>query len=163
MFVWRADVILSEITTYVPLLSEAMSKITIDCDIWELSDLEEMIAGVYGDVESQSIDYAVMEKSDKVQVVPAEMGWSDVGSWSALPEVVEQDEQGTVCINAGLHVPIDSSDNLIYMDGRTIATIGVHGLIIVSTPDALLVCDRERAQDVKKVVEQLSADGKSCL
>ena len=163
MFIWRADTILSEIKKHVPQLSQAMSKININCDIWELSDLEEIIEVAYSNVKSESIDYAVMERSDKVQVVPVEMGWSDVGSWSALPEVVEQDEQGTVCINAGLHVSIDSSDNLIYMDGKTVATVGVKGLIIVSTPDALLVCDRERAQDVRKVVEQLAATGGTCL
>lgn len=163
MFIWRADTILSEIKKYVPLLSLAMSKININCDIWELSDLNEIIETAYSNVKSESIDYAVMEKSDKVQVVPVEMGWSDVGSWSALPEVVEQDEKGTVCINSKIHIPIDSSDNLIYMDGRTIATVGVEGLIIVSTPDALLVCDRKRAQDVKKVVEQLTVSGGVCL
>jgi mannose-1-phosphate guanylyltransferase len=105
-----------------------------------------------------------MEKSTKVQVVPVEMGWSDVGSWSALPEAVAPDASGTVCINAASHVAIDSSDCLIYADGKVVATVGVTGLVVVSTPDALLVCDRERAQDVKKVVEQLSERGlTSCL
>ena len=114
-------------------------------------------------VESVSIDYGVMEKSTRVQIVPVEMGWSDVGSWSALPEVVAPDTNGTVCINATSHVAIDSSDCLIYVDNRTVATVGVHGLVVVSTPDALLICDRERAQDVKKVVEELSRNNIACL
>ena len=112
---------------------------------------------------SVSIDYAVMEKSSRVQVVPVEMGWSDVGSWSSLPEVVQADESGTVCINTTGHVALDSSGCLIYGDARTVATVGVHNLIIVSTPDALLICDRERAQDVKKVVEELGSRGCSSV
>ena len=104
-----------------------------------------------------------MEKSTKVQVVPVEMGWSDVGSWSALPEVVEPDSNGTVCINAVGHVAIDSSDCLIYADRRMVATVGVSNLVIVSTPDAILVCDRERCQDVKKVVERLQTTGQTAF
>ncbi|MSN25602.1 MAG: NTP transferase domain-containing protein [Geobacter sp.] len=164
MFIWRADVILREINTHMPSLHSSLMRISFNDDVWALSDLEEQIKAVYQDVESVSIDYGVMEKSSNVQVIPVEMGWSDVGSWSALPEVVEPDGAGTVCINAAEHIAIDSSGCLIYADGRTVATVGVHNLVIVSTPDALLVCDRERCQDVKKVVELLGAKGQiSCL
>jgi mannose-1-phosphate guanylyltransferase len=123
------------------------------------SRLKEQIALLYQNLESVSIDYGVMEKSAKVLMVPVEMGWSDVGSWSALPEVVEPDSTGTVCINAAGHIDVDSSDNLIYADGRMVATVGVHNLVIVSTPDAIMVCHREHCQDVKKVVEQLGGKG----
>lgn len=163
MFIWRADVILSEIATYMPALRQSLAAITFSGDIWELSDLDSQIEAIYNDVESISIDYGVMEKSTRVQVAPVEMGWSDVGSWSALPEVAAPDASGTVCVNAAGHVAIDSSDCLIYGDNRVVATIGVHGLIVVSTPDALLVCDRERAQEVKKVVEELTRLGGNCL
>ena len=159
MFIWRADTILTEIAAFMPALSSALSSITFTGDVGELSDLERQIEAVYADVESISIDYGIMERSSRVQVFPVEMGWSDVGSWSALPEVAEQDSNGTVCINANGHVSIDSSDCLIYADGRMVATVGVRGLIVVSTPDALLVCDRERAQDVKMVVEELARTG----
>ena len=77
--------------------------------------------------------------------------------------MVAPDIAGMICINAAEHVSIDSSDCLIYTDNKVVATVGVHGLVIVSTPDALLVCDRERAQDVKKVVEELAKRGSSCL
>jgi mannose-1-phosphate guanylyltransferase len=159
MFIWRADIILQEIGTYLPAMAAMLSSIAFSGDIWELSDLEEQIEAVYGTVESVSIDFGVMEKSSKVQVVPVEMGWSDVGSWSSLPEVVEQDDSGTVCVNATGHVSLDSSGCVIYADARVVATIGVHNLIIISTPDALLVCDNSRAQDVKKVVEELGRRG----
>ena len=163
MFIWRADTILAEIRAYLPELAEQLSRITFTNDVWELSDLDEQIAAVYASVANVSIDYGVMEKSSRVQVVPVEMGWSDVGSWSSLPEVVEADDSGTVCVNAHGHVSLDSSGCLIYVDGKVIATIGVHNLIVVSTPDALLICDRERAQDVKKVVEELGRRGCSSV
>ncbi len=163
MFMWRADTILAEIALHMPDLTRSLAAVSFNGDVWELSDLDNQIEAAYRDVESVSIDYGIMEKSTRVQVVPVEMGWSDVGSWSALPEVVAPDTDGTVCINAAGHVAIDSSDCLIYADGRTIATVGVHGLIVVSTSDALLICDRERAQDVKKVVEELSRTGAGCL
>ncbi|GFE61323.1 mannose-1-phosphate guanylyltransferase [Geobacter sp. AOG2] len=159
MFIWRCDTILGEIAFHVPDLGRALAGISFTGDVWELSDLAAQIETMYDAVAGVSIDYAVMEKSSKVLVVPVEMGWSDVGSWSALPEVVAPDASGTVCINAAGHVAIDSSDCLIYADGKMVATVGVRGLVVVSTPDALLVCDRERAQDVKKVVEQLTARG----
>jgi mannose-1-phosphate guanylyltransferase len=159
MFIWRADIILKEIGTYLPALAETLSAIAFNGDVWELADLEEQIESLYESVESVSIDYGVMEKSSRVQVVPVEMGWSDVGSWSSLPEVVEADAEGMVRVNANGHVSLDSSGCLIYVDSKVVATVGVHNLIIVSTPDALLVCDRERAQDVKKVVEELGKNG----
>jgi mannose-1-phosphate guanylyltransferase len=159
MFIWRADIILKEIGTYLPALAETLSTIAFNGDVWELADLDEQIESLYESVESVSIDYGVMEKSSRVQVVPVEMGWSDVGSWNSLPEVVEADAEGMVCVNANGHISLDSSGCLIYVDSKVVATVGVHNLIIVSTPDALLVCDRERAQDVKKVVEELGKNG----
>lgn len=163
MFIWRADTILQEISSYLPGLSEMLATIAIDGEVWELSDLEAQIESVYTTVESVSIDTGVMEKSTKVQVVPVEMGWSDVGSWSSLPEVIEPDQAGTVCVNTSGHVSLDSSGLVIYADARVVATIGVHNLIIVSTPDALLVCDTSRAQDVKKVVEEFSKTGNTAI
>jgi mannose-1-phosphate guanylyltransferase len=163
MFIWRTDTILAEIATNMPDLSNALNEITFTNDVWEVSDLDSQIEIAYGKINSESIDYGVMERSGKVQVLPVEMGWSDVGSWSALPEVVEADSYGMVCVNTNGEISIDSTDCLIYTDGKMVATVGVHDLIIVSTPDALLVCDRERAQDVKKVVEELTRRGSTSL
>jgi mannose-1-phosphate guanylyltransferase len=163
MFIWRADTIMQEIKTYLPEMASVLSGISFADGIWELSDLEDQIESVYGTVESISIDVGVMEKSSRVQVVPVEMGWSDVGSWSSLPEVIEMDGSGTVCVNSEGHVSLESSGCIIYADARVVATIGVHNLIIVSTPDALLVCDNSHAQDVKKVVEELGRLGKSSV
>ncbi len=158
MFIWRADAVLAEMAAYMPTLRAKLEPLLHSGTEGDVG-LKERIAALYQDIESISIDYGVMEKSAKVQMVPVEMGWSDVGSWSALPEVVEPDSTGTVCINAVGHIDVDSSENLIYSDGRMVATVGVHNLVIVSTPDAIMVCNRERCQDVKKVVEQLGAKG----
>ena len=159
MFIWRCDTILDEIGQHMPDLAGMLATIKFNNNVWELSDLDSKIEEVFSKTQSVSIDYGVMERSDKVQVVPVEMGWSDVGSWSALPEVVAPDAMGTVSINTAGHISIDSSNCLVYGDGRMVATVGVSGLIVVATPDALLVCDRERAQDVKKVVEELARNG----
>lgn len=159
MFIWRADTILGEMGTFMPALHEKLLQLMRANAVSGLSGLKEQIASLYEDIESVSIDYGVMEKSALVQMVPVEMGWSDVGSWSALPEVIEPDRDGTVCVNAAGHIAVDSSDCLIYADGRMVATVGVHNVVIVSTPDAILVCHRERCQDVKKVVEQLGVAG----
>lgn len=163
MFIWRCDTILEEIGRHLPELSSLLASISFSGDVWELSDLEEQIREIFPRAAGISIDYGVMERSDRVQVLPVEMGWSDVGSWSALPEVIEPDGAGTVSVNTAEHIAIDSRDCLIYGDGRLVATLGVSNLIIVSTPDALLVCDRERAQEVKKVVAELSVRGMDSL
>ena len=159
MFIWQADTILGEMGMFMPALHEKLLQLMRANAASGQSGLKEQIATLYEDIESVSIDYGVMEKSSRVQMVPVEMGWSDVGSWSALPEVIEPDRDGTVCVNAAGHIAVDSSDCLIYADGRMVATVGVHNVVIVSTPDAILVCHRERCQDVKKVVEQLGAAG----
>ncbi|MDD2581878.1 MAG: mannose-1-phosphate guanylyltransferase [Desulfuromonadaceae bacterium] len=159
MFIWRADTILEEMKTFMPSLHEKLLQLIPTDAAGEYAASDERIAALYQDIESVSIDYGIMEKSSRVQMVPVEMGWSDVGSWSALPEVIEPDSHGTVCVNAAGHVAVDSSDCLIYADGEMVATVGVHNIVVVSTPDAILVCDRQRCQDVKKVVEQLGAAG----
>lgn len=159
MFIWRADTILEEIGSFMPVLHHKLEQLIPPGEMPDFPDLTERIAELYRDIESVSIDYAVMEKSSRVQMVPVEMGWSDVGSWSALPEVIPADSNGTVCVNAAGHIAVDSSDCLIYSDGRMVATVGVANVVIVSTPDALLICSRDRCQDVKKVVEELGVAG----
>ncbi len=158
MFVWRADIILGELSVYMPELARELHRITFK-DVWELADLEEQVAKAYSAISSQSIDYGVMEKSDKVQMVPADIGWSDVGSWSALPDVSETDEQDTVVTNCASYINIDSRGCIVSGNGGVVATVGVNDLIVVSTGDALLICPKDRAQDVKKVVEKLVEKG----
>ena len=103
---------------------------------------------------SDSIDYAIMEKIDNAAVIaPVDVGWNDIGSWTALPTDNEDDNV----------IAIDCDNTLIKTDGPKVAAIGVEDLIIIATGDSVLVMPRDRAQDVKKVVQQLEKEGRSDL
>jgi mannose-1-phosphate guanylyltransferase len=161
MFVWQVRVILAEIEKHLPALYAGLMqlKVSVGAEGGDLADLPAQIAGFYGTIESQSIDYGVMEKAAQTVVIPADFGWSDVGSWRALPEVIEPDVDGNVVINAPENTSIDSRGCLVYGGGKLVALMGVKNLIVVNTDDALLVCAGERAQEVKKVVEELERRG----
>jgi len=90
-------------------------------------------------------------------VIPSDFGWNDVGSWTALDSIFKKGPHGN--IEQGKHVSIDTTNTLVYSPRKLIATIGIKDLIIVETEDALLVCHKERAQDVKKLVDKLKSDG----
>jgi mannose-1-phosphate guanylyltransferase len=159
MFVWRVDAILDKISLLMPELTAALARLTFSEDIWELEDLKPQIEEIYQIISSESIDYGVMEKADNVMVIPAKFGWSDVGSWSALPEVMEKDAYGNVFIRTAAEINIDSGGCLVCGEGKAVALVGVTNLIVVDTDDALLICAKERAQDVKGVVGELEKRG----
>jgi mannose-1-phosphate guanylyltransferase len=159
MFVWGACAILDQIGRFMPELSSALARLTFEYDLWELSDLKPQITEIYAGIKGESIDFGVMEKAEDVQVIPASFGWSDVGSWSALPEVMESDQDDHVVINAQGSISVGSKGCLAYGAGKMVAFVGVEDLIVVDTPDALLVCAKSAAQDVKKVVEELDRRG----
>jgi mannose-1-phosphate guanylyltransferase len=159
MFIWRADVILGQIKQHMPVLAAALASLSIPAAMNDLSALKPQVAEMYQAIAGESIDYGVMEKADNVVVIPSSFGWSDVGSWSALPEVIEPDDAGNVMINVNGQVSLDSSGCLVYGGGKLVALVGVENLIVVDTADAVLLCSKERAQDVKKVVEELQRRG----
>ena len=105
-----------------------------------------------------SIDYAVMEHTSRASVVPLDAGWSDIGSWTALQEIAAQDEQGNVY--RGDVAAIDCSNSLLWSESRLVSAVGLDGCIVVETSDAVLVAPRDRAQDVKALVDRLSADSR---
>ncbi|MFQ5481509.1 MAG: mannose-1-phosphate guanylyltransferase/mannose-6-phosphate isomerase [Nitrospinaceae bacterium] len=113
---------------------------------------------VFAALESVSIDYGVLEKSGNVLVAPCDFDWSDVGAWNALESLWGGDDAGNVLV--GDVVALDAADNIIHGRDRLIAALGVDGLIIVDTPDALLVCRKDRAQDIRKLVEQMRKLGR---
>jgi mannose-1-phosphate guanylyltransferase len=159
MFVWQVDTILSEMATCMPQLSAQLSEIRFNADVWELSDLESQIVALYSRISSQSIDFGVMERSNRVKMIPADIGWSDVGSWSAMPDIASADACNNVAVNAEKHIAIDSKGCIVSGNGGIVATIGVNDLVVVNSGDATLVCPKDRAQDVKLVVEQLKTLG----
>jgi len=133
---------------------------------WEASRGEnsgamtEIDPGTFAEVPEDSFDYAVLEKSDDVAVVPATFGWSDVGSWNSMSDLVSPDDEGNRIVGEALLLGV--SDTYIRSDNRMVAAIGVDNLLIIDTPDALLVADRNHAQEVKQVVGRLKSMGHEC-
>lgn len=150
MFIWKVKTFLSEIKKLMPSLHGGLMEIQTAIGTEKESDI---IRDVFSRFEAVSIDYGVMEKTDRAAVVPADIGWSDVGSWTALEEVTDKDDSGNII--TGNVINMGSSHSVIYADRRLVATIGLRDTIVVDTPDATLVCSKDRAQDVKKVVEEL--------
>lgn len=108
----------------------------------------------------KSIDYAIMEGAEKVAVIPVDIGWSDIGSWASLMDVMDTDAAGNVVM--GDHIGIDTTNSLIRGGSqRIIATVGVHDLVIVDTHDAVFVCPMDRVQEVKAIVEKLKAQNRT--
>lgn len=163
MFVWRVDVILAEIERQLPELHRGLRQIAAD---WSAPSQNETVARIWPTLPKISIDYAVMEKAaarGRVVTVPASIDWTDVGDWRTLGELTPAIEDGNAVINTddnnGEVVLIDTNDSVIVPAAkRLVSLIGLNGVIVVDTPDALLVCARDRAQDVKKVMDRLSAD-----
>jgi len=158
IFCFRADAILKAVERYAPEIYEKTK------ESWRLTSAAgkdpaslQIEDEVFPKVPAISIDYAVMEKADNVKVVPGSFGWSDIGSWRSISDLVEPDAQGNRVV--GDAVLVDASNNYIQGEGRVIAAVGVKDLVIVDTPDALLVAHRDQTQKVKDVVDKLRGDG----
>lgn len=151
MFVFRADRLLAEIESHAPEVLAAtrrsLAAARRDLDFTRLDE-----AG-FSENPSISIDYAVMEKTADAAVVPCDIGWSDIGSWAALWQAGESDENGNVA--TGDVLMRDTENTLVHADRRLVATLGIRDAVIVETADAVMVADRTRAQDVREIVEAL--------
>ncbi len=152
MFVWSVSAILERIKALMPDLHRALEEIDRD---WSNPARHKEI---FEPLESVSIDVGVLEGSEKVAVVPCDLGWSDVGNWCSLENILPQDQHGNVA--NGTYVQIDSRGCIVQTThGKLVALVGVRDLIVVETPDAVLVCDRERGEEVRRVVEILRERG----
>lgn len=155
MFCFKTGVVLEQFKMHAPVIYEHV----LVC--WDAtrdkvqtnSSMMEIDSDTFAAVPENSIDYALLEKSDKVAVVAGSFRWSDIGSWNAVCDLVPADEAGNRVI--GEAVLVDVGNTFIQSEGRMVAAIGLDNLLIVDTPDALLVANRERSQDVRKVVQQL--------
>jgi mannose-1-phosphate guanylyltransferase/mannose-6-phosphate isomerase len=145
MFIWKANVILEELKKYLPELYRTLAL---------MSQSSAIDSRVWSKISPISIDYGVLEKSKIVSVIPAkDLGWSDLGSWNAFSAVCAKDKNGNV-VQADC-IDFDSKDISVFGKKRLIATIGLKDTVIVDTDDALLVCDKNRTEDVKKVVDHI--------
>lgn len=156
MFLFRASTYLAELEVHAPQMYLACRAALIDAKTD--SDFIRIGAEAFRDCPSDSIDYAVMEKTRSAAVLPLACGWNDVGSWTALWEVCARDVNGNVV--CGDVISVDSHDCYVRSE-RLIATLGVNDLVIIDTDDALLVAHKNRVQDVKRVVAQLKNEGRS--
>ena len=127
------------------------------------ADFDGVMGEVFPMLEKISVDYGIAEKAGKVAVIPADIGWNDVGSWQRLAEVLAEVGQERENIVIGHHVGVDTHGALIYSPNRLIATIGLDDIIVIDTPDATLICPRSRSEDVKRVVDELKARGHNHL
>jgi mannose-1-phosphate guanylyltransferase len=150
MFGWKVSAILEAIGVHLPALYAQL--MTIEAAMGSQRE-REVIEEVWQGVESISIDYGVMERAHNVAVIPMDVGWSDVGSWATVAELLPKDTEDNVVV--GEHIGIDTADSLLYSSGRLIATIGLRDIIVVDTGDVVLVCPKSRAQEVKDLVGRL--------
>ena len=151
MFVFTAAAYLGELARHAPRILEAAQRAvagaTRDQDFTRLG-------AAFLESPSDSIDYAVMEKTDRASVVPLDAGWNDVGSWSAVHDVMSKDEAGNVL--RGDVLATRCRDSFIAANSRVVAALGLEGVVIVETEDAVLVMSRDEAQNVKQVVDELT-------
>jgi mannose-1-phosphate guanylyltransferase len=155
MFIWRADVILKEINKQMPALNEALKEIS---DAWGTPTQNKVLKDCWHDLKIKTVDYGIMEKAEHVAVLPAGgLGWSDVGSWQSLFEVLLPDMNGNIATNNNSHLAHQTNNTLVYgsSNERLIVTIGVDNMIIVDTDDILLVCKSDQSQSVRDIVEHL--------
>lgn len=156
MFVWKASVILRQ---FERLLPDVYAFLLTIGESMGTEREKEVIAEVYPKIPKISVDYGIMERAENVFVLEGDFGWNDVGSLDSIQALHEPDENGNiVCGESAL---LDAKNCISCGEHKLITLIGVENLIVVETKDTVLVCDKSRAQDVKKIVEQLEAEGKT--
>jgi len=156
MFFWRVSTFLRNLERYLPATHRALMNLAATIGT---SRYAETLRRIYPQLENISVDYAIMERAaqdksaSEVFVFPAEVNWSDIGSWAAVYELLAR--RSGENISAGRHLALDAEGNFLWSPEKFVAAIGVRDLVVVETSDALLICPRERAQDVGKVVKWL--------
>lgn len=156
MFIWKTSVILKYFEELLPDVYECLLEIE---EAIGTKKEQETLDRVYPVIPKISVDYGIMERADQVVMLEGDFGWNDVGSWDALDALYETDADNNVVYGKQIH--IGSKNCIAYGQDKLIATIGLDNVVIVETEDAVLVCDKDRAQDVKRIVERLEEEGKT--
>jgi mannose-1-phosphate guanylyltransferase len=152
VFVWKNTTLLDAFKEHQPEIHAVLTSVP-------LARIDE----AYPNAPRETIDVGIMEKARNVATVPASFAWSDIGSWAELWELAGRDAQDNVAQGRGQVLLADSRGNLVYADGRTVALVGVEDLVVVETADAVFVCPRDRAQDVRQIVRRLQDQGQTEL
>jgi mannose-1-phosphate guanylyltransferase len=148
MFVWSVPTVITEFNRHAPELADFISQARMP------GNFEKALQERFAKLPRISFDYAIMEKADRVLVVEASFDWDDVGSWSAISRYFKHDDQSNSA-NCAV-IALESTNNIVFNDnGRTVALLGVHNLIVVQTGDALLVCHRHQAENIKKLISKV--------
>ncbi len=158
MFIWKASSILHSIKKYMPELYQGLQTIA---EAYGTENFHEVLNHKFPELPSESIDFGVMEKANHIFTIPGDFGWDDVGSWLALERINQTDENDNML--DGDILSIDSHNCTVAGNGRMIALLGVQDLVIVDTDDALLICNKNQTQDIKKILAELKAEKKSEL
>ncbi len=156
LYTWSVSTIFKAFEKYSPKLFKAISEIK------DGRGTQSVIDKVYKEVEKpDSIDYEISEKADNILVIPGDFGWNDVGDWKVVYDLKSKDKEGNVIINPEVdYININSHNLLVEADKKMIVTVGLKDIVIIETPDVLLVCNKENTQDVKKAVERLKEEKK---
>ncbi len=149
VFVWRNVALLQAFEEHQPEIYGVLTSVP-------LGEIDR----VYPNARRETIDVGIMERARNVATIPSNFGWSDIGSWAELWELGSRDDDGNAALGTGRVLTADSHNNLVYADGRAVALVGVEDLVVVETADAVFVCPRDRAQDVKEIVSRLQAEGR---
>lgn len=166
IFIWRVDMFLAELARQCPQLHDGVRRIA---EAWDSPERDRVLGEVWPELPKISVDYAVMEgaaAAGQVATVPGDFGWYDVGDFDTLGQVLPGDERGNVVAGGPVErALVRDSDGAVVLPagGRLVATLGVHDLVVVDTPDAVLVCPRDRAQEVRKLVDELRGRGESAF
>jgi len=150
MFIWKLSTIKSALREHMPALYEGAERIGA---AWGTEQQQRVLEAEYAAMPGISVDYAVMEKAERIYTVPGSFGWNDVGSWQALDIIQQSNEFGNVV--SGNAVTVDTRRCIIQGSERLIATVGLENVVIVDTPDALMVCNKSDTASIKKILENL--------
>jgi mannose-1-phosphate guanylyltransferase/mannose-6-phosphate isomerase len=155
MFVWRASVILAEMKRYLPAVHQIVQAILAENRAG--ADFQQAVERHFAAMPSISIDYGVLEKSDRVSLIPCDIGWNDVGSWQAVYDIAAKDENGNAL--QGNVIAVGCKNSLIRAEKRLVAAVGVEDLCVIETADAVLISKSDQTQRVREVVDALHAKG----
>ena len=155
IFIWRVDTVLAQFRELMPHLYTTLEPLAPQLGTRTGADA---LTSTYPTIEVQTIDYGILERAPDVAVVPARFAWSDVGSWAELYDVLPHDSGENVL--RGQHLVLDTHGSFVYSEdtGRTVVALGMEDLVVIDTPDVLLICPRSRTQEVKRLVEWLEGD-----
>lgn len=159
MYVWSAKELQQAFTKHMPTMMELCAGL----ETMSSQDFHAALPEIYKQMESISIDYAISEKADNLVLIPGDFGWNDVGDWKVVYDLGKKDLSGNVTIGDEKEakiLAINAHRNLVHTDGRLVALSGLDNMIIIDTPEILMICPKDKSQDVKKLVERLQEENK---